>query len=294
MTGNRHLPSEQVQKAAASLRALLPEYDPLITFYEQLFTAQENSRLQITLEPIIIAAEVLDGKHRERQPLVGMTEFVFDVPAGRKMLVHICEVIRTSGNQMAPAADRIISALGKDFEIEPLFRNLLAGGDEYYDDTAGRIGCDKNTLAFIAYNSLKPSLTICAEQLSTYLKDRTEWRSGACPVCGGLPAIGVLDLDGRRNLFCSFCWHDWPMPRVFCPFCSNTDGSKLNYLYSETEKAYRLDCCENCRKYIKVVDERAANRPVYPPLEQVASLHLDIMARKAGFDTGILLHLPND
>jgi FdhE protein len=68
----------------------------------------------------------------------------------------------------------------------------------------------------------------------------------------------------------------------------------LHYLYSESEKAFRVDCCENCRKYIKTVDARSANRPIYPPLEQVASLHLDIKAREGGFEAGIPLHLTTD
>jgi FdhE protein len=137
-------------------------------------------------------------------------------------------------------------------------------------------------------------VAVCAEQLSTYLTDRSEWKSGNCPVCGNLPAIAMLDPDGRRSMFCSFCWHEWPMPRVYCPFCHSTDGKTLHYLYSEAEKALRVDCCETCRKYIKVVDAREAGRTVYPPLEQVASLHLDIKAREVGFDAGISLHLPID
>lgn len=294
MIEHRELPTEQIQKAAASLKALLPEYGALLSFYEQLCMAQENNKLQISLDPIVIAPEVLQLKHRERLPLVDVTEFVFDASAGQDLLGQICEIIRVSDNEMAAAAVRVATAVGGEIEIEPLFRHLLSGDDAYFTDTAGRIGSDKNTLAFIAYNSLKPSLTVCAEQLSAYLTDHTEWKSGYCPVCGNLPAIALLDPDGRRFLSCSFCWHEWPMPRVYCPFCSNTDGKKLNYLYSETEKTFRLDCCEQCRKYIKVIDARSAGRVVYPPLEQVASLHLDIKAREAGFDAGIPLHLPTD
>ena len=199
MSGHRQLPSEQIQKAAASLRTLLPDYGALIYFYEQLFTAQENSRLQVDLEPIVIPAEVLDDKRRERLPLVDMKEFVFDASAGRELLVRICEIIRTSTSDMAAEAPQVAAAVGQELHIESLFRHLLNGDDTYFGDTAGRIGCDKATLAFIAYNSAKPSLVICAEQLSTYLTDRTEWRSGACPVCGCLPAIGTLDPEGARS-----------------------------------------------------------------------------------------------
>ena len=294
MTEQRHFPPEQIQKAAEALKAHLPEYNALLSFYERLFTAQENSKLQISLEPVVIRAEVLDLKRREQLPLVEISEFAFDASAGGDLLVQICAIIRTADNEMALSAEKTAAAVGEDLEIESLFQHLLAGNDAYYDKTADRIGCDKNTLAFIAYNSIKPSLAVCADQLSTYITDQTEWQSGYCPICGNLPAIAVLDKEGRRSMACSFCWHQWPMPRILCPFCGNSDGKKRNYLYSDTEKAFRVDCCEACRKYIKVVDQRAAGRAIYPPLEQVASLHLDINARQAGFDTGIPLHLPAD
>ena len=294
MTEYRKLPAEQVKKAADSLRAALPAYQTLLSFYEQLFIAQENLQLQLSLDPIVIAPEVLQRKRSEQLPLVAVTEFVFDAAAGRQLLSQICEIIRTSGSEMASAAKRIDAAVGSKLEIEALFRHLLAGDDDWFADTADHIGCDKNSLAFIAYNSLKPALAVCAQQLATYLTDQSEESCGTCPVCANLPAVAIIDPEGRRWMSCSFCWHQWPVPRVGCPFCDSTDTKKLHYLYSQTEKALRVNCCENCRKYIKVVDERAAGRAIYPPLEQIASLHLDIKAREAGFESGIPLHLPDD
>lgn len=294
MTEHRQLPSERVQKAAASLRASLPQYHALLDFYEALFIAQENSKLRVCIEPLEITAEVLDLKRREQLPLVEVTKFVYDTAAGDDLLKQICAIVQSADSEMASSAERIAASVGGHLDIESMFQNLLSGDDTYFENTASRIGCDKNTLAFIAYNSIKPSLAVCAEQLSTYLTDPTEWKSGLCPVCGNLPAISVLDQEGRRSTCCSFCWHQWPMPRIYCPFCGNTDGKKLTYLYSDSEKALRVDCCEMCRKYIKAVDERSAGRALYPALEQVASLHLDIKAREAGFDAGIPLYLPID
>ena len=294
MTQHRTLPSELVKNAADALRAALPAYNALLSFYEQLFIAQENTQLQLALEPIVITPGELQRKRSEQLPLVEVSEFAFDASAGRQLLSQICEMIRSSDNEMASAAKRIAAAMGSEPEIETLFRKLLTGDDDWFAETAGRIGCDKNTLAFIAYNSLKPSLVVCAQQLATYLKDQPEENRGCCPVCANPPAIATIDAEGLRRMSCSFCWHRWPAPRVACPFCGNADAKKLNYLYSESEKAWRVNCCESCRKYIKVVDMRSANRGIYPPLEQVASLHLDIKAREAGFETAITLPLPLD
>lgn len=280
-------PADQVKQAAASLRAILPDYGHLLAFYERLFMAQETIQLQIALTPIVIAAEVLETRRQARLPLVKANEFVFDVSAGRKLLGEICSMVQPSQSEMAPSAERITAALDTESAVESLFRHLLEDDDAFFNHTADRIGCDKEVLAFVAYNSLKPSLVICAQQLAIYLKDRGKWISGICPVCGNLPAIGLLDNEGRRSLLCSFCWHPWPVSRICCPYCGNSDGQTLSYLYDENEKAVRADCCDRCRKYIKTVDGRAADHPVYPPLEQVASLHLDLKARECGYATGL-------
>ena len=294
MSKHHYLPADRVRKSAASLRTLLPQYETLLFFYEQVFVAQEDSALQVSMDPIVIGPEIVRLKNREKLPLLEITEFGFDPLAGQDLLIRLCHIIKTSDNEMSPQAGQILAAVEQELEIEPLFQHLLNGDDTYFDGTAARIGCDKNTLAFVVYNSLKPSLAVCAEQLAPYLTDRTEWKSGFCPICGNQPVIAVMDEEGRRHLYCCFCWHAWPAPRVFCPYCANTDGKTLNYLYSENEKSLRVDCCEKCRKYIKAVDTRSSDRPIYAPLEQVASLHLDIKARQSGFASGIPLPLPTE
>ena len=45
------------------------------------------------------------------------------------------------------------------------------------------------------------------------------------------------------------------------------------------------------KTYIKAVDRRNADRIIYPPLEFVATLHLDIKAQEMGFNSGIQLEL---
>jgi formate dehydrogenase maturation protein FdhE len=46
-----------------------------------------------------------------------------------------------------------------------------------------------------------------------------------------------------------------------------------------------------CKKYIKTVDLRDLTRPVHPFLEQVSTLHLDMLAEKQGLTSGLPLWL---
>jgi FdhE protein len=179
----------------------------------------------------------------------------------------------------------------RDLRPKDLFEGLLKGDDRFFEAMAASIGADKNALAFIAYNSVQPSLEICAAQLSHYLNTGAAWRKGYCPVCGSAAGLAVLGEDGKRELHCCFCRHRWEAPRIFCAFCENTQAKELHYFYTETEKDLRVDVCDRCRKYIKTVDGRVASRPIYPPLEQVASLHLDILAAEKGFISAVELNL---
>ena len=57
----------------------------------------------------------------------------------------------------------------------------------------------------------------------------------------------------------------------------------MKYLYAEEEKGYRIDVCDKCKKYIKTVDSREITREVILPVEDIATLHLDIIAEEEGY-----------
>ncbi|MDZ7581035.1 MAG: formate dehydrogenase accessory protein FdhE [Deltaproteobacteria bacterium] len=284
---------EQIHAAAEALQRLRPAYVKLLRFYEKIFTAQEASKQGVKLEPFQISSELRAIKHREKLPLVDVTDFTFDLPSARDLLIKICAIIQSDNREISAAAEAIVRGLDREIKPQALFNSLLKGDDAYFEKTAVALNTAKAALAFVAYNSLKPSVTLFAEQLAIYVEDITVWEKGYCPVCGNFPGLAVLDHDGRRFLHCSFCWTVWPAKRVFCPFCEKTGGKNLLSLYSDQEKDLRVDVCGDCKKYLKAVDSRATARIIYPPMEQIASLHLDILAQQKGYESGMELVLPD-
>ncbi len=97
----------------------------------------------------------------------------------------------------------------------------------------------------------------------------------------------MLQDEGKRVLACSFCRHEWSARRIFCPFCENADSDTLQYFVTQDDDEHRVDVCENCKRYIKTVDLRKIGRIIYPPLEQVATLHLDMKASESGYISGL-------
>jgi FdhE protein len=95
-------------------------------------------------------------------------------------------------------------------------------------------------------------------------------------------------VEGAKYLVCSSCGYEWRFSRLGCPYCGNGNHEKLRYFHTETDgKAYRVDVCEECKKYIKTIDLRELGEEIVPLVEDIATLHLDMIAEKEGYKRGI-------
>jgi len=284
--------ADRIKKAIAAVKAERPAYEALLDFYEELFLTQEQTREQLQLEPIQVSDELLSVKQKEKFPLINRGDFKIDIKESEALLRKICELAVEANEVLAGAAPKIVHGLDKDAAAaSALFSELLSEGQTYFDEAAQELGIDSKVLAFFAYSSIRPCLSLCAEQLATYLDKETPWDKGYCPICGSAPALSILRGEGERFFLCSFCGHEWQTIRMYCPFCDNKDHKKLHYFFSEEEKDYRVDVCDECKKYIKTVDTRKMKRPVYLLVEQVSTLHLDMIAQQKGLESGIPIWL---
>ena len=276
---------DDIKKAVAAVRELRPAYAEMLDFYGPLFMVQESSKNQIDIEPIRISDQELSVKIKEKFPLINSAEFAIDIAASKKLFVSICEAATKTKAEMSASAGKIMASIDTALDLETLFTAILEGDDGPFEKTAKTLRVEKNVLSFFAYSSIKPSVMLCAEQLSVYLKQQDPWQQGYCPICGSSPVLSMLEGEGERSLICSFCWHQWPVKRVFCPYCNTTDNNILHYFFSEKEKEYRVYTCENCKKYIKTIDTKNEERRIYPPLEHVVTMHLDMKANDMGFSS---------
>jgi len=281
--------SEFVRQAAAELQAVRPMYRDLVGFYRDIFAAQEDARLRVRFEPFALPSDRVRMKLKDGFSLIQVPEMRFDADTTAELLKELCRIAVERQSGLAGAANIF---LVHSAELAPLFPSFLREDASRVKQAAAAMGVDPKALSFFLYHSLRPSLCRCEHELSGYLADAPAWERGYCSVCGSPPALAWLEGDGQRFLYCSFCWHKWPVPRALCPFCGSRDPQVLSYIYSEDERDYRLDVCNACRRYVKTVDTRNLARGCYPPLEQIASLHLDIKAAEAGFKAGLVISLP--
>ncbi|MFH1230312.1 MAG: formate dehydrogenase accessory protein FdhE [Planctomycetota bacterium] len=146
----------------------------------------------------------------------------------------------------------------------------------------------KKTENFISFNALVPFY----QKEAINLKDKIDynaWLKGTCPLCGNIPLMGKLDKgNGKLFLQCSLCQTVWPFMRVTCAFCNNTDQNFLGYFYLENNKAYRVNVCQQCKKYLKIVDERILNKEAFLQIENIVTDYLDRAAKNEGYQTTML------
>jgi FdhE protein len=277
--------------AVAAVIKSKPVYAEILEFYAAVFNAQEASKGRIQLEPVKISEALQTAKAREKLPLIGIEEFRYDETESATLFVTLCRLAQEANPKLADTAKSILKAVETTLKPAVLFGGLLNGNEALFENTANDLGIEKPVLGFFTYSSLKPSLCACADQLAVYLDPQEPWLQGYCPVCGSAPILSILEDEGQRKLVCSFCWHSWSAKRVYCPYCDSSQNKDLHYFFSEEEKDSRVDLCDNCKKYIKTIDCRNADRLIYPPLEQIATMHLDMQAQEMGFNPGIRLFM---
>jgi len=132
--------------------------------------------------------------------------------------------------------------------------------------------------------ALKPSLNALREAVGERIQKET-WNYGYCPLCGSSPDMASLDDQGKRILHCELCGSEWRYPRLKCPFCENSEPKELGYFVSEEEEGFRVDFCKKCKVYIKTIDMRVVESPAPLELENIITLHLDMLAHEQGFKT---------
>lgn len=277
----------------AAIKAERPAYAGLLDFYEKLFLAQEAVKGQVQLKPIQIPEELLVIKRKEELPLINRVDFAIDTEASETLLREICRVAMEETNEvLAKAATKVTEGLDKGtLEASTLFSKILSDDEIHLAKGAHEFDNDKVILAFFVYNSIRPSLCVCAAQLASYLHEDAPWKRGYCPICGSPPGLSILGNAGKRSLVCSFCSHEWYTERIYCPFCNNKDHKTLHYFFSEEERDYRVDVCDACNKYLKTIDTRRIKHPVYTLVEQISTLHLDMLAQEQDLESGSPLWL---
>jgi len=258
-----------------------PEYTEILRFYEQIAELQSSASPRLYLKLPKTEKVITSISEKEGFPLIRRDEFMIDVPAASALFEAICSSVKNTNEKIGNS----IRILEEAFSVNALRREdlLKHHADEAYIDSVTRdFDIDISILKFLIHMSIYPSLHSNAEMLKDQF-DLKQWLRGYCPICGSSPHMSQFNTEGQRSYLCSFCGFEWPGERLKCPFCENTDHKKLHYFYAEGDEAYRVDLCDNCNQYIKTVDSRKLDYEPDLELEDILTIHLDILASEKGY-----------
>jgi FdhE protein len=289
----------ELAEAAAFYRAVIP-----------LLRQAQAAVLPFALDPALAQQKVEAG----RSLLVG-EELPLDGEATADLFLRLCQIIenspategragwslfkrgRSSGSE--PAADgneaawRVAAARhirraveNGRLDLGEVWTAVASGNEHQLEIAASHWQLDPGLLRVLAENSLKPAFRAWAESLSQ-LVDLRDWlRLGrGCPLCANLPTLSEIQgKEGERRLRCGRCGAGWYYPRLRCAFCRTEGHKTLGYLALEgEEEKYRLQTCDLCHGYLKMVVTYDPIPVELLSIEDLATLHLDDIAKERGF-----------
>jgi FdhE protein len=273
---------DKIKERIAWFQQERPHYREILDLYVQIIEAYEKVLPHIQIAVPEVDKKLMKARLDKGLPLLGREGFALDREAAYKLFYALCAVGQQTTSKMKEEIPRITAAVeAGELDLRELFSKHSDG--LHVGHEAERCGLDTGILAFLVQASIKPSVIVQMEQLRGAL-DLEGWLKGECPLCGSAPQMALLrDEGGKRYLQCSFCGYQWRWERIACPSCNNKDFNLLHYLYAEDEEAYRVDLCDQCKGYIKTVDSRKLDYEPYIDLEDIVTIHLDILAVEKGY-----------
>jgi len=261
-----------------------PEYAEIVPLFIDLFQYIDAAGPDtgITLQ---FSRERLQERIENGFPLLSQDGLSVDTATCTDFLKGALQVLARAGREGGPELEKIGQALESgSIPLEALFRSILERNRAVVDEVAHAIEVPAPLLEYVCEIPFNTAL----EQFSAALAPDvcTGWQEGYCPVCGSRAGMAEFSgEEGQRSLCCSACSFRWPFKRLQCPFCGNDEVETLSY-FMAGEGATRVDTCSACSRYIKTRDSRKGNADVPLDVEDLLTIHLDLLAVREGFERG--------
>jgi FdhE protein len=276
--------AKRMKERIAAIKKDRPNYQGILEFFEKLLLEQLKIKAEVDFRPVEINEDRAKIRAKEGFPILSKGDFSIDPHLADRLFRSLCRIAKGENQKLKGEVGKIERALRrKKIDLEICLVKAVGGEHDYLSRIAADTGIDQGVMNFLLHTTIKPFV----EMMASHLKDKVDedlWDKGICPICGSQPLMGELrGEEGKRIWTCSFCGNQWKGRRLMCPFCENTDHRTLRYFHTEKEKAYRIDICDKCKRYIKTVDSRQLSEEIFLPVEDIGTLHLDILAANKGF-----------
>jgi FdhE protein len=273
-----------------AIKARHPELAGAVDMQIELLDLQRRVHGRIPLPWFELTTEDFLRHQLEGRPIVRFEDIPLDLTDLRLMVRQTADILRRFGTLDEPDYARI-QTLGRDMKLLEMAGDWYRHTERHTVAAAAtgaipaqpqeRAQSDAGMLDQVLALAMRPFLMRCAEVIQRR-SDLSIWTHGHCPLCGGEPELAAITPGAERHLICGRCQLRWNFESLTCPFCGNSDRSRITS-FATPDGQYRVYACDACLRYLKAHDGRHATRPVMPVVDGVATLPLDAAAMQRGY-----------
>lgn len=258
-----------------------PHYEELLDILEDILILRENCKYKLKKIIFPIDEHLIPAKIAGGFPIVDLATTDFDVSKPRDYFLELLTIAeKRAPQETAEFAERIKSG---EIDFQEMLLDAFYGPldeDEEHGDEDGAF----DLIDMLLEECLRPFLEMVAVRYGEDIL-KYGWSEGYCPICGKEPKIGeIKGEEDNRYLYCNQCGIVWPYPRIKCPFCGNEEQQTLAFFTVEDDDRYKVDVCNKCKRYIKIIDFRESKTEANLEVEDITTLHLDILANEEGYE----------
>jgi len=236
--------------------------------------------------PESVSPEAVQKGLQQSQPVVVTAPPRVPAPAFVAAWQAMADVVERHRPEESPSIRRCRSVLEEATEdTEQLAAAALRHHLEVLWDWASARALEPQWLYFVSELAARPFLHALAASWADRL-DLKVWRARRCPICGRSPNVGIIQGDNFKQLHCPGCGTRWPTRRYACGLCGEDDRGALHFLVADEWPGWRIETCNRCRGYLKVIDYREPG--TWSPdqdlfVEDARTLILDEIAQQHGY-----------
>ena len=296
---------QEIDRRLESLSLEKPGLGEAAALYRQILPILRKA--QARANPFLLDKRTALKKLEDGLPVLVGEELPFSQAADLNLLLDLCQAVESlpeavpeAGSARAPGVlpgasqsraqevQKIRSACQQGWiQLTPIFQAALLRDTQPLRAAAEELGLDLPLFSFLVLSCLKPSLQAWAASLASRANeiDLSGWKRGKCPFCGDIPLLGELQgLQRSCHLRCGRCGADWPFNRLQCAFCETTDYQVLGFLrLGEKPERTLIQTCEACHSYLKTIVTFEPTHPGMLPVEDLATIPLDLIAIQHGY-----------
>ena len=274
-------------KTIEDYKSANPHYTELLDIMADILILREEYLKNMSRPIFHVDENLIAQKMRGGLPLIDLTDKEFDLKRSRDYFYTLIQAAEKRVPELEQSISDIVDDPDFDWEtsVRASFDCKANEADARTTEADREEESSIDLIDLLLEESLRPELEIIAKKYGERVA-KSGWREGYCPICGKEPKIGEIrkDEEGERYLFCHQCGFKWYFHRIKCPFCGNDEQQSLAYFEVEGEERYRVDVCNKCWRYIKTVELPKSGDEPDMDVEDIATLHLDMIAYDEGYN----------